>query len=69
MKKRNFNRAETTKYKGYHKLLPSEEYEGYDIYYKAKKVFDRVNGKKGGVMTMSKFIKLAKINGMTNSQL
>jgi hypothetical protein len=57
----------TDKFKGYERLLPSPDYEGYDAFYKAKKIYDYLVSKKGGNMTMSKFTKLANIKGMSNT--
>ena len=67
MKKKSINRSEIDRYKGWLRILPSNEFEGYDSFYKAKKIFDKLIAKRGATISSSKFSKLAKIKGMTNS--
>ncbi|CDW75061.1 tubulin-tyrosine ligase family protein [Stylonychia lemnae] len=69
MKKKNLNRSEIERYKGWIKLLPSNEFEGYDSFYKAKLIYDKLVAKKGGSMSSSKFSKLAKFKGMVNPNM
>jgi len=67
MKKGTLNRATTDSYKGYSRILPNEELDGgFDCFYNAKKIYDKLVGKRGATMTSSKFTKLAKIKSMTN---
>ena len=70
MKKRNVNREDRPlieRYKGWIKVLPDNEFDGYDSFYKAKLIYDKLAGKKGGSLSSSKFSKLSKIKGMSNS--
>lgn len=53
-------------YQGYQRLLPSKEFEEYDTFTQAKKVFDALAGQTGQNLTISKFGKIAKVPGMTN---
>lgn len=69
MKKKDVERSEIESYKGYHRILPSTQFQGYESFYNAKKIFDYLIGKKGGQMTMSKFSKISKIKGMSNCSL
>jgi hypothetical protein len=69
MKKRTLNWTEVDRYKGWIRLLPSNEFEGYDSFYKAKKIYDKLASKKGATISSSKFSKLAKIKGMSNPNM
>jgi len=62
-------RHEVDSYKGWQRILPNTEFEGYDIFYKAKQLFDKLAGKKGIGMSSSKFCKLAKISGLSNESM
>ena len=67
MKKKNIDRSSVEKFKGYHKLLPSNEYEGFDSFYQAMRIFNHLVGKKANFITMSKFAKLAKFKNLSHS--
>jgi hypothetical protein len=48
-------------------VLPDDQFAEYDSFYKAKLVYDKLVGKKGGTLSSSKFSKLAKLKGLSNS--
>eukprot|EP00347_Sterkiella_histriomuscorum_P019520 403341319 len=69
MKKKNIQRDTVDSFKGWHRLLPSNEFEGYDAFYKAKIIYDKLVAQKGGSLSSSKFAKLCKYPGMSNDNL
>ncbi len=69
MKSKDLKRHEVECYQGWIKLLPNKDFDGYDAFYKAKIIFDKLNGRKGISMSLTKFSKLSKIKEMTNEKL
>jgi len=66
MKNRKIDRNTVEAYKGWHRILPSPDFQEYDVFYKAKQIFDRLVERKGASMSNAKFAKLGKLKGMTN---
>lgn len=48
-------RAEVEVYKGWHRIMPCELSDEYDIFYKLKKVYDRLCERKGVLLGPGKF--------------
>lgn len=72
MKKRNIpreNRADVEQFKGWIRVLPDGEFDGFDSFFKAKIIYDKLAGKKGGTLSSSKFSKLAKVKGLSSDKL
>lgn len=69
MKKKSLLRDDVESYKGWIRILPDSQYDEYDAFCKAKRIFNKLQGIKSSTISLNKFANLSKYEGMTNEKL